>query len=511
MSNASDLTGRGYGHVLTGDGDAVLTGILDSVSAHLAVLDRDGNIIRVNEAWRRFARANAAATTEGYAATGEGTNYLAVCDASCGDGAPGSAEAAAGIRGVLVGSLPSFSLEYPCHAPSRPRWFLMSATPLAVSGGAVVTHTDITARKLGEIALRDSEIRLKLALEASGDGLWDWDLNSGLAYLSPGYYALTGYSADQVRPDLSFLRRLVLPEDWPVAWGAMADHLRGLTPSVDQEYRIRTAAGAVRWLRGRGRIVARNAHGEPTRMIGLITDVSERRRMETKRDELLEENTRLGRELIAVQEKERAALARELHDELSQDLAAIRAHAAAIRRTAAAGRDGQRTNAEAIEAGAGRIYAASHRLMEGLRPQVLDSAGLPDALVALVHDWSASHPGIKVKLRCTDPAIAADAETGIQLFRIVQECLANIAQHARARRVLVLLGRRHRDWLRLVVRDDGVGIPQAAQRRGHGLIVMRERAHGLGGRFDCRDVRGRGARIAVEVPMMTGGALSGVD
>jgi PAS domain-containing protein len=92
------------------------TAILDALPAHIALLDAGGEIISVNESWRRFAAANGLPGS----AAGVGMNYLEICDRARGPHATEAREAAAGIRTVLAGA-PSFSIEYPCHAPAERR------------------------------------------------------------------------------------------------------------------------------------------------------------------------------------------------------------------------------------------------------------------------------------------------------------------------------------------------------------------------------------------------------
>jgi two-component system CheB/CheR fusion protein len=116
--------------------------ILDSLPEHLAVLDGYGTIVRVNDAWRRFAAANGDAELR---YTGIGCNYLQVC----GSAAAGDDDARAahdGLRDVLAGRRERFTLQYPCASQGRTLWFLMHAAPVAhPGGGAVVSHIDITA------------------------------------------------------------------------------------------------------------------------------------------------------------------------------------------------------------------------------------------------------------------------------------------------------------------------------------------------------------------------------
>jgi PAS domain S-box-containing protein len=122
--------------------------ILDSVSSQIAVLDRHGTMVAVNQAWRRFALDNSTTPGTPVNKTHIGTNYLAICEEACGESSDGAAQAHEGILKVIAGDWPSFQLEYPCHSPTQRRWFEMSVTPLNLeNGGVVVTHTEMTDRK----------------------------------------------------------------------------------------------------------------------------------------------------------------------------------------------------------------------------------------------------------------------------------------------------------------------------------------------------------------------------
>lgn len=122
--------------------------ILNALPAHIALLDSQGRIIVVNAAWRRFALANG--LPGGGSAVG--LNYLQVCDAAHGNASDEARPVAAGIRSVLGGQLPSYTLEYPCHSAAEQRWFQMTVTPLFEDhpNGVVVMHMDISARKAAQ-------------------------------------------------------------------------------------------------------------------------------------------------------------------------------------------------------------------------------------------------------------------------------------------------------------------------------------------------------------------------
>ena len=141
--------------------------ILDSLNYHIAVLDRQGTILDVNESWKRFARENAAPLTSGVVS---GVNYLDICRRCADNGDALVRTALEGIQSVLEGTREQFTLEYPCDSPAEKRWFIMRTIPFSGgNGGAIISHIENTRRKLAEIDLRNaySEIeQLKTRLEA---------------------------------------------------------------------------------------------------------------------------------------------------------------------------------------------------------------------------------------------------------------------------------------------------------------------------------------------------------
>ena len=140
--------------------------ILDALSSHVAILDGQGVIVAVNDAWNQFASKNG---TDMNAAQGAfvGANYLQVCEAADGECADEAKEMVRGIRSVLAGEVRTFECEYPCHAAHEKRWFVGRVTRLDYAGRLylVVTHENITTRKLSEQALHATEERYRHLVE----------------------------------------------------------------------------------------------------------------------------------------------------------------------------------------------------------------------------------------------------------------------------------------------------------------------------------------------------------
>jgi GAF domain-containing protein/signal transduction histidine kinase/ActR/RegA family two-component response regulator len=142
-------------HASLAESGRFLQATLDALGEHIAVLDEQGTIIAVNEAWRRFAAANGFSPAQ----AGLGLNYLAVCEAARGPEAEPAPEVAQALRDLIEGRREEAVFEYSCHGPSERRWFLLRARRFAGPGPVrlVVSHADITSRRLAEEALREHE------------------------------------------------------------------------------------------------------------------------------------------------------------------------------------------------------------------------------------------------------------------------------------------------------------------------------------------------------------------
>lgn len=134
--------------------------ILNALSAHIAILDENGAILKTNLAWQIFADDNRLQNPDG----GSPINYLSVCDLAQGENSQEAKTVADGIRAVIKGEINEFLLDYPCHSPTEKRWFYMRVTRIPGSGRmrAVVSHENITALKLAEEALKVHEHELEL-------------------------------------------------------------------------------------------------------------------------------------------------------------------------------------------------------------------------------------------------------------------------------------------------------------------------------------------------------------
>ncbi|MDB5675535.1 MAG: response regulator [Sphingomonas bacterium] len=166
-------------------------------------------------------------------------------------------------------------------------WFDVNVCPVA--SGLQVAFRDITAERQKNVALEMSEETLRMALEATGDGAWDWNLQSGVIAMSDRFIEHLGYAPSELRADFAAVRDLVHADDWPILEERLKDHLDGRTDTFACEYRLRRRDGNWCWNFDRGRVVARDPQsGAPLRMVGTACDVSERKAEEARATEALE-------------------------------------------------------------------------------------------------------------------------------------------------------------------------------------------------------------------------------
>jgi len=156
------------------------------------------------------------------------------------------------------------------------------------NGGIVAIYRDISARKAAEDALRESEQRLRFALEGANEGLWDWSIDGRDVYYNTAAERMLGYEPGEMERQAGRTTwdQNVHPDDMPAVQRAIDEHVAGNTPAYEAEYRCRTKQGGWKWLLGRGKVVERNADGSPRRMTGVHIDITERKQSEETRARL---------------------------------------------------------------------------------------------------------------------------------------------------------------------------------------------------------------------------------
>jgi len=204
----------------------------------------------------------------------------------------------------------------------------------------------------------------------------------------------------------------------------------------------------------------------------------------------------LTRHSLSIQEAERRHLARELHDELGQYLAAIKMMAGTINSHV----DPKHSVIVEISVLLDRMMLTVRRMLQQLRPASFDEFGFSVALEALKAHWAENRPSLKIEIRCAEVVDQLDPELSLPLYRVIQECLTNTAQHAHAHNVLIQIDGALGVSLDLTVLDDGIGFDPSLKGTGFGLLGIRERILSLSGQIHVHSSPNQGTRISITVP-----------
>jgi PAS domain S-box-containing protein len=406
----------------------------------------------------------------------------------------------------------------------------LSVSPVRDAQGAIIGASkvarDVTERR------QSAELRARLAaiVDCSDDAIVSKTLEGIITSWNRGAQGLFGYTAaEAVGQHIS----LIIPKDRMaeeddvlarLRRGERIDHFETVrqakdgrqlyisltvSPLRDAEGNVTGASKVARDITERihAEEALRRAHEELEDRVrartaelssaneSLRVETAERRRVEEERIQLL---TRL----VLAQEDERRRIARELHDQLGQQLTALRLTLEMLK-AQSVGRTELRVQVETLEALALQLDEdVAFRVWE-LRPTVLEDLGLQAALTNYVRHWS-KHFGIRAQLhtgQSTDERLTSEAETVI--YRLAQEALNNVAKHARAEHVDVVL-ERTAGHVSLIVEDDGVGFDASnagTAGEGLGLIGMRERAALVGADLQIESTPGRGTTVILRAPV----------
>lgn len=163
----------------------------------------------------------------------------------------------------------------------RKHFLLVNVKRTKIKGGTILyTCHDITDRKQVVEALKKSEERLRLTLEAIGGGGWDWNVVTGHVFFSDGWLKSLGYKWKEVKPHVDFWKSIVHPRDLPTVMKKIEEHFEGKTSVYICENRLRMKSGEYRYNLDRGMVVSRDSKGKPLRMVGTDTDITERKQAE---------------------------------------------------------------------------------------------------------------------------------------------------------------------------------------------------------------------------------------
>lgn len=374
----------------------------------------------------------------------------------------------------------------------------LTISPVKDSSGKMVgaskTARDVTQLKQVEMALRESEQRMRFSLEAANFGSWSWDILTGKVQWSENMERIHGQSAGSFAGNFESFVQCIRQEDRNQVEEAIRRALAG-DGKYHTEYRQVREDGTVGWMEARGQVI-RDASGRPLRLLGVCMDVSERKRAEeavkqaheelegrvrdrTAELERAQERLRaLSGRLLRMQDDERRRIARELHDTAGQILVALNLSLVPLEEELAKRHSDLvkpvKESLSLVDELSRDLRTISHLL----HPPLLDEAGLPSALRWYVEGFS-ERSKVEVELHLAEDLGRLPAECETAIFRMVQECLTNIHRHSESSTASISITHDAQS-IKVEIRDQGKGMPMPAPRVGVGIQGMGERIRQLG-------------------------------
>jgi PAS domain S-box-containing protein len=349
-----------------------------------------------------------------------------------------------------------------------------------VTERTLLLSQEIQERQRVETALRHSEEQRRLTMDLTHIGSWNWNILENTTEWNDNHARLLGLVPNKVESSYQAWRDRVHLEDIERVEQAVAGALATHT-DFEAEYRVIYPDGSIHWLVGRGRGIYNEA-GKPVRMLGVILDISDRKRAE--RASILEERNRM---------------AREIHDTLAQSFTGILLQVGAATQVPVDDPEATQGYLEMIDELARIGLAEARRSVAALRPQLLEEGNLESALHRLVTQMRSTIDTVLIyETQGTAYSLPADVENN--LLRIGQEALTNAIKYACAGEIRVELVYNQTQCI-LRVKDDGrgFGVGSAPLSSGFGLLGMSERAERIGAQIAIQSQPGQGTEIIVTI------------
>jgi PAS domain S-box-containing protein len=356
---------------------------------------------------------------------------------------------------------------------------------------------DITERKKSEEQLKKSEMRLKEAQTITHLGNWELDLVNNTQVWSDELYMVFGLNKEDVAPSRELFLSLIHPDDVDYIKSQFVNSYYLYISGVN--FRFIRGDGAIRYGQAQWKIEYDEA-GKGQRLYGILQDITKQKEAELELKSTNEELRNLSSHLQNIREEERIHIAREIHDELGQQLTGLKMNISLLLRKLPGEEVVKQKLTEIIEQ-IDETIKSVRRISTSLRPSILDDLGLIAAL-----EWHSreiekrSEITVNFNADIQEPDLPVPSATGI--FRIYQEILTNAVRHANAHTINSNLLQKN-GYLLLRVEDDGQGmdLSEPKTKKTLGLLGIKERTFLLGGRFDLQSQPGLGTVISIWIPV----------
>jgi PAS domain S-box-containing protein len=369
-----------------------------------------------------------------------------------------------------------------------------------------MAHNDITERKQAEAALCESERSFRAVFDNIGVGMLIVSLVGVPIETNQTFQQMLGYTADELRA--VSLANLTHPDDVESGEQLFKRMIRGEIDLYRIEKRYFRKDGSLVWANLTVSLICDDL-GRPRFAIGMVEDLTQRKRMDealvASEMALRESHERieyLAGSLIISQEEERKYIARELHDDLNQEVAALALGLGRLNRRLRNADAPIRKQLDKLEDQVTRLSEQIRKLSHELHSSTLEHVGLSAALRMYCSEF-AELQGISVNLKVEGNIEPVPAEAALCFYRVAQESLRNIAKHSGADTAEVaMIG--HSESIELRVSDEGKGFnrDEVKEGRGLGLVSIEERVKLLRGSFELNSQPGMGTELRVSIPRM---------
>ena len=344
--------------------------------------------------------------------------------------------------------------------------------------------------------LRESNERYEFVNKATQDTIWEWDYLTHEGLWGKGFIKTFGYTEDKLKYDENWVNEFIHPDDRERVFNNIQNNIEKGLQNWQEEYRFRCADGTYKEVFDRGYIIY-NKDKKPYRMIGAMTDLTEKKRLEKElAEQQLKEQRLITEATIQAQEKERNELGKELHDNINQILATAKMYLGMAKSGQQVAEDLVGKSYEYVNEAMEEIRKLSHSLV----PPSLGDIGLKEALQELLEDTNLltnTQVRLSVDEKYKDKMIDKNKE--LMLYRIVQEQLSNITKYARAGEAVITL-KADNGNLFLSVTDNGVGFITSEKNKGIGLKNISSRVEFYSGNMNVISAPGHGCTLEVYIP-----------
>ena len=366
------------------------------------------------------------------------------------------------------------------------------------------TLLEESGRKQVEQALKDERVKAQRYLDTVEAIIVALDTNGCITLINRKGCEVLGYDEQELLGK-NWFDSFLPPADVERVKQVFHEIIKGNLDQVEYyENPITIRNGEKRIIAWHNKIL-RDAKGNIIGSLGAGDDITKRKQAEEKTLELLKQNRDLTKRLFQIQEQERRHIARELHDDNSQWLTALRMHAHILAGHCSGAKPEIRDSIKEIEDISSQMQKNIRQMIRKLRAVDLNEVGLNDSLNELISSWQTLYPQTNCDLEITGKLDNLNNTLGVTIYRIIQEGLTNVAKHAEANNVTIQLRRNsdqpdNTDTISLRIQDDGKGMEYSNQTNGFGLAGMRERVLAALGEFEVKSSPGKGTTINVQLP-----------